>query len=88
METETPMMLLFFSRGTEHSSIISDIKRLLEWAYNDIKTKLIMPEEYEDRDMHAISPKLNAPCLPEKKKNENKAYDHLYNQGRRHFTSK
>ncbi len=45
METETPMMLLFVSNGTEHSSIVSDMKQLMELAYNDIETKLMMLEE-------------------------------------------
>jgi hypothetical protein len=85
METETPMMLLFVSNGTEHSSIASDMKQLIELAYDDIKTKLMMPEEYENRDMPAFSLKVNAPCLPEKKKNNNKAYDHLREQGKKSF---
>jgi hypothetical protein len=39
METETLMMLLFVSNGTEHSSISADLKQLLELAYNDIDTE-------------------------------------------------
>ena len=45
MEREMPMMLLFVSNGTEHSSIVSDMKQLMELAYNDIETKLMMLEE-------------------------------------------
>jgi hypothetical protein len=85
METETPMMLLFVSNGTKHSSIASDMKQLMELSYNDIKTKLMMPEEYKNRDMPAFSLKVNTPCLPEKKKNNNKAYDHLRKQGKKTF---
>ncbi len=70
METETPMMLLFVSNGTEHSSIVSDMKQLMELAYDDIKTKLMMPEEYKNRDMPVFSLKINAPRLPEKKRQQ------------------
>jgi hypothetical protein len=80
METETPVMLLFVSNGTEHNSIMSDMKQLLELAYNDIETKLMLPEEYENRDISAFGLKTNAPHLQEKKKNNNKAYDHFHEQ--------
>ncbi len=85
MEMETPMMLLFVSNRTEHSSIALDMKQLMELAYDDIKTKLMMPEEYKNRDMPTFSLKVNAPRLPEKKKNDNKAYDHLREQGKKAF---
>jgi hypothetical protein len=85
METEIPMMLLFVSNGTEHSSIASDMKQLMELAYDDTETKLMMPEEYKNRDMPAFSLKVNTPRLPEKKKNDNKAYDHLREQGKKAF---
>jgi hypothetical protein len=32
METETPMMLLFASNGTDHSSMSADLKQILELA--------------------------------------------------------
>jgi hypothetical protein len=38
METETPMMLLFVSNGMEHSSISTDMKQLLDLAYDNIET--------------------------------------------------
>ena len=85
METETPMMLLFASNGTDHSSMSVDLKQILELAYDDIETELIMPEEYENRDMPAFSLKLNVPRLPEKKKHDNKAYDHFHEQGKKAF---
>ncbi len=85
MEAETPMMLLFASNRTEHSSITTDFKQLLELAYNDIKTELMMPEEYKNRDMPPFSLKQNVPRLPEKKKNDNKAYDHFREQGKKAF---
>ncbi len=87
MEMVTPMMLLFVSNKAEHSSIVSDMKKLMEFAYDDIKTKLMMPEEYKNRDMPVFSLKINAPRLPEKKKNNNKAYDHSHEQGKKalHF---
>jgi hypothetical protein len=85
MEMETPMMLLFLSNGTDNSSITSDMKQLLELAYNDIKTDCMMPEGYKNRDIPAFSPKLNIPRLPEKKKHENKAYNHFCEQGKKAF---
>ncbi len=45
METETPMMLLFMSNRTDNSNITSDMKQLLELAYDDIKTECMMPEK-------------------------------------------
>jgi hypothetical protein len=57
----------------------------MELAYDDIETKLLMPEEYKNRAMPTFSLKINAPCLPEKKKNNNKAYDHLREQGKKAF---
>ncbi len=77
METEMLMKLLFVSNGTEHSSISTDMKQLLDLAYDNIETELMMPEEYENRDMSAFSLKINIPCLLEKKKNDNKAYHHF-----------
>ncbi len=85
METETPMMLLFVSNGTEPSSIASDMKKLMELAYNDIETNMMLPEEYKNRDMPAFSLKTNTPHLPEKKKNNNRAYDHLREHGKKVF---
>jgi hypothetical protein len=85
METETPMMLLFVSNGMDNSSITSDMRQLLELAYNNIKTGCMLPKEYEDRDMSAFSLKLNVPQLPEKRKQDNKAYDHIREQGKKAF---
>ncbi len=83
METETPMMFLFISNRTEHSSISTDLRQLLELAYNNIESELMMPEEYENRDMPTFSLKLNVPRLP--KKEDNKAYDHFREQGKKAF---
>ncbi len=57
----------------------------MELAYDDIETNLMMPEEYKNRDMPMFSLKVNTPRLPEKKKNDNKAYDHLHKQGKKTF---
>ena len=46
METETPMMLLFVSNGTDNGSITLDMRQLLELAYNNIKMGCMLPEEY------------------------------------------
>jgi hypothetical protein len=85
MEMETSMMPLFVSKKMEHSSITTDLKQLLELAYDNIETELMMPEEYENRDMPPFSLKQNSPCLPEKKKNYNKKYVHFCKQGRKAF---
>jgi hypothetical protein len=37
METETLLMLLFVCNGTDHSSILSDTRQMLDLAYDDIK---------------------------------------------------
>jgi hypothetical protein len=84
METETPMMLLFVSNWTELNSISTDMKQLLELAYDDIETDCMMPEEYENRDISTFSLKTNVPRLPEKKKHDNKAYDPFQEQGKKH----
>ncbi len=43
METETPLMLLFSSNGTNQASIISDTKQMLDTALEDIKEHGILP---------------------------------------------
>ncbi len=43
METETSMMLLFVSNGTDPLSITSDITQMLETAYDSIKMDGMMP---------------------------------------------
>jgi hypothetical protein len=43
METETPMMLLFVSNGTDPLSITSDITQMMETAYDSIKMDGMMP---------------------------------------------
>jgi hypothetical protein len=85
METETPMMLLFVSNGTDNGSITLDMRQLLELAYDDIETGCMLPEEYEDRDLPVFSLKLNVPRLPEKRKQDNKACDHIHEQGKKAF---
>jgi len=86
METETPMMLLFVCNGTDHSSIATDIRQILDMAYQDIDDKCMMPEQYEHRDIPTFSLRLNVPRLPEKKSaKDNKAYDHIREQGKKAF---
>jgi len=86
METETPMMLLFVCNGTDHSSITTDVRQLLDLAYQDIEEENMMPEEYENRDIPRFAIRLNVPRLPQKKSSkENKAYDHMREQGKRAF---
>jgi hypothetical protein len=86
METETPMMLLFVCNVTDHLSITKDIRQILDIAYHDIDDECMMPEQYEHRDIPKFSLRLNVPWLPEKKSTkDNKAYDHIREQGKKAF---
>jgi hypothetical protein len=88
METETPLMLLFVSNGTDHNSIISDTRQMLDLAYDDIETNGMMPEEFDNKEIPEFSLRVNVPRLPsEGKKADNKELDHYSNQGKKaiHF---
>jgi hypothetical protein len=86
METETPSMLLFVCNGTEQSSILSDTRQMLDLAYDDIESNGMMPEEFENKDIPKYSLQLKVPCLPsEIKKNNNKAFDHQCEHGKKAF---
>ena len=86
METETPMMLLFVCNGTDQSSIISDVRQMLDIAYQNIDEERMMPEQYENKDLPKFALRLNVPRLPQKKSmKENKAYDHLQEYGKKAF---
>ncbi len=86
METETPVMLLFVCNGTDHSSILSNTRQMLDLAYDDIKSNGMMPEEFENRDIPAFSRRVNMPPMPsDGKKTDNKAFDHYSNQGKKVF---
>ena len=85
METETPMILLFVCNGTDHSSITTDTRQILDIAYQDIDDECMMPEQYEHWDIPTFS-RLNIPRLPEKKSTkDNKAYNHIREQGKKAF---
>jgi hypothetical protein len=86
IETETPMMLLFVCNGTDQGSIMTDIKQMLEIAYEDIEVDEMMPEEFKNRDIPVFALKLNVPRLPEKKSaQDTKMYDHFHEQGKKVF---
>ena len=86
METETAMMLLFVCNGTHQSSIISDVRQMLDIAYQDIDKERMMPEQYETKDLPKFALRLNVPRLPQKESmKENKAYDHLREHGKKAF---
>jgi hypothetical protein len=82
METETPMMLLFVSNGTDPQSVASDINQMLETAYNSIKMDGMMPEEFEYKEIPKFTLKLNVPQLPLQTKQAHKDYDHFKEQGK------
>jgi hypothetical protein len=86
METETPLMLLFVSNGTDHGSILSDTRQMLDLAYDDIEINGMMPEEFENKDIPEFSLRVNVPRMPsDGKKTDNKAFDHYKNQGKKAF---
>jgi hypothetical protein len=86
METETPMMLLFVCNGTDQSSIATNLRHMLDIAYEDIDEEGMMPEQYKNRDLPKFALRLNVPRLPEKKSaKDNKAYDHLREHGKKAF---
>ena len=86
METETPMMLLFVCNGTDQTSVISDLRQMLDMAYYNIDKEGMMPEQFENKDLPKFALRLNAPRLPEKKsEKDNKAYDHLREHGKKAF---
>jgi hypothetical protein len=53
METETSTMLLFVCNGTDHSSIMTVIKQMLDLAHNNIELDGMMPEKFENCDIPA-----------------------------------
>jgi hypothetical protein len=86
METETPIMLIFVCNGTDHSSILSNTRQMLDLAYDDINQNGMLPEEYENKDIPKFSLRLNTPRLPaDTKKRDNRAYDHYREQGKKAF---
>ena len=60
------MMLLFVCNGTDHSSITTDIRQILDIAYQDINEESMMPEQYNNWDIPKFSIRLNVPRLPQK----------------------
>jgi hypothetical protein len=88
METETPIMLIFISNGTNPLSVTSDITQMLERAYNSIKTDVMMPEEFDDMEILKFTLKLNVPRLPSQTKQMHKDYDHFKEQGKKAFHCK
>jgi hypothetical protein len=86
METETPMMLLFVCNGTDQNSVISDLRQMLDMAYENIDEEMMMPEQFEHKDLPKFALRLNAPRMPEKKsERDNKSYDHLREHGKKAF---
>ncbi len=59
---------------------------MLNLAYDDIESNGMMPEEFENKDIPEFCLRLNVPRLQaEKKKSDNKAYDHYREQGKKAF---
>jgi hypothetical protein len=85
METETPLMLLLMSNGTDPQSVASDITQMLETACNSIKMDRMMPEEFEYKEIPKFTLKLNAPRLLSQTKPTHKDYDHFKEQGKKAF---
>ncbi len=86
MAIETPMVLLFVCKGTNQSSIMSDIKQMLELALDKIEVEGMIPEEFKNCDIPTFALKLNAHCHLEKKSNQDsRAYNHLREQRKKEF---
>jgi hypothetical protein len=86
METETPLMLLFVCNRTDQSSILSDTRQMLDLPYDDIESNRMMPEKFENKNIPEYSLQLNVTRLPsDTKKNNNKAFDHYREQGKKAF---
>jgi hypothetical protein len=78
--------LLFVCNGTNHSSISTDIRQILDIAYEDINKEGMMPKQYESWDLPKFALRLNVPRIPEKKSTkDNKSYDHIREQGKKAF---
>jgi hypothetical protein len=88
METETPMMLLFVSNGTDPKSITNNITQMLDTAFDDVDQEGMMPEEFKYREIPKFTLKLNAPRLPSQTKETHKAYDHFKEQGKKAYHCK
>ena len=88
METETPMMLLFVSNGTDVASIQSDIHQLLETALDKIDMNGMMPEESDHMEVPKFTLRLNAPRLSSQTKQNHKAYDYFKDQGKKAYHCK
>ncbi len=85
---ETPMMLLFFSNGTNPLSISADITQMLETAYDSIKIDGMMAEEFDYMEIPKFTLKLNSPLLPTQTKQLHKDYNHFKKQGEKAFHCK
>ncbi len=86
METETPLMLLFVYNGTDQASIILDTKQMLDTVLDDIKQDVMLPEEFENRDIPHFTLCLNVPHLPTKTNaTRNKGYNHYKEHGKKAF---
>jgi hypothetical protein len=88
METETPVMLLFVSNGTNPKSIANNITQMLDTAFDDIDQEGMLPKEFEHKDIPKFTLKLNAPRLPSQTREAHKAYNHVKEQGKKAFHCK
>jgi hypothetical protein len=88
METETPMMLLFVSNGTDPLSISADMTQMLESAYDSIEMDGMTPDEFDYMEILIFTLKLNAPQLPTQTKQAHKDYNHFKEQGIKAFHCK
>ncbi len=88
METETLVMLLFVSNGTDPKSIANDVIQMLDTAFDDVDQEGMLPKEFKNKDVPKFTLKLNAPQLPSQTKEAHKAYDHVKEQGKKAFHCK
>jgi hypothetical protein len=88
METETPMMLLFVSNGTDSTSIANNITQMLDTAFDHVDREGMMPDEFEHKEIPKLTLILNAPCQPSQTREAHKAYDQFKEQGKKAFHCK
>jgi hypothetical protein len=88
IETDTPMMLLFVSNGSDPKSVMHDITQMLDIAIDSVDPEGMMPEEFNNREIPKFTLKLNAPRLPSQTKEAHKAYDHVKEQGKKTYHCK
>ncbi len=79
-------MLLFACNGMDQASIVSDTRKTLDTALDDIEQNRMLPKEFENKHIPHFTLCLNVLRLPaETKLSNNKGYDHYKEHGKKGF---